>query len=130
LFHIVWGTKYRIPFFSRDTKQKLYKYISSLVTKEEAKLLAIGGTYDHVHLLVQLDSTKSLPTFVRDVKAKSSKFINAENRGLDYFAWQKGYGVFSVSFSMVDTVKNYISKQEEHHQVSKFEDEINFLLRL
>jgi REP element-mobilizing transposase RayT len=120
-FHIVWGTKYRIPFFSSETKRKLYQFIGVLSKREKVRLMAIGGTYDHIHILVQMDVTQSLPTVVRNIKSKSSKFINVESQG---------YSVFSVSPSMLDTIKNYIAKQEEHHQVSKFEDEINFLLQL
>jgi REP element-mobilizing transposase RayT len=83
---------------------------------------AIGGVADHVHLLVGLPATSSLSQVVRELKTLSSKWIH-EELGQGLFAWQEGYGAFTVSASQRETVRNYIENQEQHHRVRSFQDE-------
>ena len=87
----------------------------------------IGGVEDHVHLLVGLRATHRLADVLREVKSASSKWVHDElNKPL--FSWQDGYGAFTVSASRIETVKNYIARQEEHHCKQTFQEEyLNFL---
>lgn len=90
---------------------------------------AIGGTADHVHLLVGLRATNSLAAFVQDIKQTSSRWIH-ETAGAKNFAWQPGYGAFTVSVSNCDAVKSYIANQAEHHRTKTFQEEyVTFLNR-
>jgi putative transposase len=89
-------------------------------------LLAIGGTHNHVHLLLALPPGRSISDVMRDIKANSSRFIRTTSR---LFAWQDGYAAVSVSPSQTSTVKVYIANQEEHHPVRRFEDEYLALLK-
>jgi REP element-mobilizing transposase RayT len=91
--------------------------------------LAIGGVIDHVHVLVSLGPTHRLCDVVRDVKRQSSAWIHDEIRDL-LFTWQDGYGVFSVSPTHLQSVRNYIATQEEHHRSQSFKEEyVEFLKR-
>ena len=82
----------------------------------------VGGTNDHVHLLVGLRATHALATFVQDIKQTSSRWIH-ETIGVKNFAWQPGYGAFTVSVSNCDAVKEYIAHQVEHHRTKTFQEE-------
>lgn len=89
---------------------------------------AIGGVADHVHLLVGLRATACLADVVRDVKSISSRWVHEETGGRE-FAWQEGYGAFTVSASQRDTVREYIARQEEHHRMRTFQEEYVELLK-
>jgi putative transposase len=92
-------------------------------------LLAAGGTQDHIHLLVSLGREWSLADLLRDVKAGSSKWVHHEFPEDQSFAWQSGYGAFSVSASNLGAVKRYIRDQAKHHRTISFQDEFRALLR-
>jgi len=83
-------------------------------------LLAVGGTVNHVHLLISIPSTRTVSEVVRDVKANSSLRIRRWNR---VFSWQDGYGSMSVSPTAIPSVIRYIEHQQEHHRARSFEDE-------
>lgn len=100
--------------------------MGGIVKKENAELVAAGGTTDHVHLLIKIEPIHVLATLVRKIKSNSSKFIN--NEIMQNFAWQEGYGIFSVSSSKVATIKNYIARQELHHKKMSFQEELVLFL--
>ena len=120
--HVIFSAKNRENLISPDIRIPLYKYIHGIVQNEEGKLMEAGGTGNHVHLLISLPPKKSVADFVRTIKTNSSKWVH-EDRGLSSFAWQKGYGLFSVSCSELERVKAYIQNQEEHHKKVSFQDE-------
>jgi REP element-mobilizing transposase RayT len=94
------------------------------ITRNHAgKLLDIGGMPDHVHLLIELSSLDKFSHFVRDLKASSSQWIHKTYPDLAGFAWQEGYCSFSISYSALDAVKNYIQNQKQHHATMTFEEE-------
>ena len=126
-FHIVFGTKDRHPLIADPWRNRLHEYLGGLVRAAEGVPEAIGGTADHVHLLVGLRATHSLATFVQDVKQTSSRWIH-ETIGLKPFAWQQGYGAFTVSVSNCEVVRVYIANQMKHHRTKSFQEEyVNFL---
>jgi putative transposase len=88
---------------------------------------SVGGASDHVHLLVGLRATHSLADVVREIKASSSRWTH-ETIGARDFSWQDGYGAFTVSASKIDSIKDYIARQEEHHRQKTFQEEyVEFL---
>ena len=126
-FHIVWSTKNRMPIIEPPFEKRLYDYIGGIIKKERGLLLSIGGVSDHVHILIQIPVQVSIPDLMRLIKTNSSKFINQtilQNK----FLWQEGYGVFSVSLSKLNVVKNYILLQKKHHEKYSFVDEFSKLL--
>lgn len=107
---------------------KLYKYISGIVESEGGILVAAGGISNHVHLLATLPKTITVSDYLRKIKANSSRWLKEQGSQYRAFGWQDGYGVFSVSPSVMDKVVSYINNQEEHHSKHTFRDEmISFL---
>jgi len=131
-FHIVWSTKGRQPYFSSAGRKRLHNYIKVIIQRRQLRveLIAIGGMEDHIHLLVRMRSAGDIAPIVRYVKSVSSKFVSMNRKGDVLFAWQRKYGVFSVSASHVSRVRHYICHQEEHHERFGYEKELEFLAQL
>ena len=128
-YHIVFGTKYRAPLITPDVRDALYGCMAGILTRRRGTLLAIGGMPEHVHLLVGLRATHSLADIMQKLKANSSRWMNEREPRTDPFAWQVGYGAFSVSESRLTAVRNYIARQEAHHRKVPLDDELQELLR-
>lgn len=126
-YHIVFSTKYRKPTLTAAIRDANYRYITGIIAHKQGQLLEIGGVEDHVHLLTTCSPQFALADLVRDIKANSSKWLHEENRQAD-FAWQTGYAAFTVSRSQLDTVREYIRGQAEHHKRHSFEDEFRTIL--
>lgn len=127
-YHIVFATKYRHPSIKSEFKDKLYEYIGGTLRAKKGQLIEIGGVEDHVHLLARLPPTLAVSDMTRDIKANASKWINEQDQIKRTFEWQIGYSVFTVSYSHVDTVREYIQNQEEHHKKMTFQEEYQAFL--
>ena len=128
--HFIWSTKNREPLIRDDFETDLYAYIGGILRERKHVLLSAGGIADHIHLLVGMHPQQSISDLVRDVKSNSSIWIHKDQTGLSDFAWQSGYGAFSVSQSAVPQVSDYIGNQKEHHSATSFKSEfIKFLDR-
>jgi putative transposase len=123
LFHIVFSTKERQPAIAEPAK--LWTYMAGVARNLDYEAFAIGGTQNHVHLLVRLPSDVSVSQAVQKLKSNSSRWLRENG---SWFGWQEGYGAFSVSASNVDAVRHYIQNQAEHHRRRSFEDEFVALL--
>ena len=98
--------------------------------KKNARLICAGGMFDHVHLYASLPSTISIADFVNAVKSNSSRWVHESFSHKRAFAWQEGYGAFSVSKSEEKKVIKYIRNQNEHHAKRSFKDEfLEFLIQ-
>lgn len=129
-YHIIFATKYRRPSISDNIQERLYKYIGGTLRAKKGHLIEIGGRPDHVHILASLSPSLAVADVVRDVKANSSKWMNEQSDILQTMQWQKGYGTYTVSYSQIENVQQYIRKQEEHHRTRTFQEEyITFLKR-
>ena len=131
-FHLIWSTKNRAPLILPSFCKELYQYIGTVIKSEKSVLLHIGGTKDHLHLLVGITPVNSISYLVRIIKSNSSRFVNQLNivdNQHKKFAWQEGYGSFSVSKSLIDKVGRYIENQEKHHEKFSFEKEYLLLLQ-
>ena len=91
--------------------------------------MRIGGTRNHIHLLLRLKPKHFIPDLIKRIKGSSSKWINTRFDTNERFAWQVGYGIFSVSVSQLSKVKSYIANQKEHHKQISFEEEFTKLLK-
>lgn len=114
LFHIVFGTKNRLPLIPENLKPRLHEYLGGTVRGLGGIAFEVNGMNDHVHLLVKLKPTIKFSDFLRDLKANSSKW--AKQNINENFSWQRRYGGFTVSESQFETVRNYIRNQEQHHK--------------
>jgi putative transposase len=129
LIHLVFSTKNREPQISEELQGSLYSYLGGLVRSVDCSLLAIGGMPDHVHLLVRLHPTTAVAPLVRKIKANSSRWVNDGQGSRRRFAWQSGYGAFSVSESQATAVKQYVAHQKQHHRKRTFREELVEILR-
>ncbi|HET6424037.1 MAG TPA: IS200/IS605 family transposase [Planctomycetaceae bacterium] len=129
LLHIVFSTKHRQPWITEEVAEQLYPYLGGIIRGEQGILYDIGGIEDHVHLYLRWRPSGSLSDLMRDAKAHSSKWIHETFPALENFAWQEGFAAFSVSKSQEPAIKNYISRQREHHKQFDFKTELLKLLR-
>lgn len=127
LYHIVFGTKGRLPLINDELKPRLHEYLGGTARGLDGTAFEINGMNDHVHLLVKLKTTHRLDYFLRDLKANSSKWAKEQTNGK--FEWQHRYGAFTVSQSQFSVVQNYIRNQEQHHAKFDFKQEFETLLR-
>lgn len=127
-YHVVFSTKDRAPFIGAAWRERLHAYIGGVVRNVEGVPEAIGGVADHVHLLIGLRATARLADVVRDLKAVSSRWVHDEI-GERAFAWQEGYGAFTVSASQREAVREYIAAQKDHHRKRTFQEEYLELLQ-
>ena len=128
LFHIVYGTKNRLPLISEAWESELYKQLGRIVSGNHGVPIEINGMPDHTHLLVRIEPVISVSDFLCKLKANSSGWVRRTHQ--PKFRWQRRYGAFSVSESASDAVRTYIRNQKVHHQNQLFEEEYKELLRL
>jgi REP element-mobilizing transposase RayT len=127
--HIVFSTKNREPFLTTAIRNDLFAYIAGILKSLNCITLAINGTEDHIHGLIVMTKTISLSNMMKEVKGGSSRWLNLHVAVKGRFAWQAGYGAFSVSESQIPKVIAYIAGQEEHHRKTTFQDELLMFLR-
>jgi REP element-mobilizing transposase RayT len=126
-YHLIFSTKERAPSILPDLRGRMHAYLGGVIRGIGGVALDIGGTADHVHLVVGLKPTHTLADVLRILKADSSKCVH-EELGVKDFAWQEGYGAFTVSKSDLDAVGKYVQDQEEHHRKRSFQEEYRALL--
>jgi putative transposase len=128
-YHIVFSTKDRVPVIGSAWRERLHGYLGGIVRNVEGVPEAIGGVADHVHMLIGLRAKHCLADVVRDIKAVSSRWVH-EVMSDEAFAWQEGYGAFTVGAPQRESVRDYIARQEEHHRLQTFQEEyLEFLKR-
>ena len=125
--HLIFSTKLRQPLIAPDIRSDLFAYLGGIVRELRGKALIVNGTCDHVHMLIRIRPAQSIAELACVVKANSSGWIR--KKGHNVFAWQAGYGVFSVSESNVPAVTKYIAAQEEHHKRQSFQEEFVAFLK-
>ncbi len=129
LLHAIFSTKFRRKAVSKAWSDDLYAYFGGTAREHEATVLCSGGIVDHVHLLLKVNPKYAISSTIQMLKANSSRWINEGQRCEKKFAWQRGYGAFSVSESLADSVIRYIKNQSEHHRKLTFCEEYLKILR-
>ena len=122
-YHLVFSTKDRVPMIDLQWRARLHEYLGGTVQGLGGYVQGVGGVADHVHLLVSLKATHCLADFMRELKKASSVWVH-EHMNIRPFAWQEGYGAFTVSPSARGQVKRYIDNQEQHHRTRTFREEL------
>ena len=125
--HLVFSTKDRAPVIREDIITDTHAYIGGVVRTLGAIPLQVGGVADHVHILLGIKATHSVANLVQEIKKHSNPWVQERVPG---FAWQPGYGGYSVSPERVSGVIKYIQNQEEHHKSMSFVEERIMLLKL
>jgi putative transposase len=127
--HYVFSTKDRSKIITPELKERLWPYIGGIARENKMRALAVGGTADHVHILLSIPSATPIAKAIQLIKGNSSKWISDTFPGLGDFAWQEGYGAFSISVSGIDETIAYIQSQDEHHRRRTFQEEFLAFLR-
>jgi putative transposase len=128
--HIVFHTKDNVKLIRADIENELFSYMAGILKNYKSIPLQIGGTSDHIHILCTLPKTMAPADLAEEIKKSSSKWIKTKGEHYRNFFWQDGYGGFSVSKSGIDSVKEYILNQKEHHEKVLFIDEYKTLLKM
>lgn len=128
LFHCVFSTKERRRSIAPEVQSRLWAYMGGIARKREMKALAIGGTVDHVHILLSLPSTLPVANAMREIKSESSRWMN-ETCDVKGFEWQEGYGAFTIGSAQLESTVAYISGQEAHHRKRDFQAEFVAFLK-
>jgi len=123
LIHYVFSTKGRCKSITTELRARLHPYLGGIAREHGVKALAVGGTDDHLHVLMSLPATMSVAKAAQLIKGGSSKWVHDTFPAQAAFAWQEGYGAFSIGVSGIPETVRYIERQEEHHRTTSFEDE-------
>jgi REP element-mobilizing transposase RayT len=126
VIHVVFSTKDRRKLISGEFQPRMWAYAAGICRKLGILVHAVGGLEDHIHFLIQVPPTLAVAEAVLAIKSNTSRWANEEGHK---FAWQQGYGAFSVSSSIVPAVVRYIQNQEAHHKKMGFDAEFVALLK-
>ena len=127
--HAVFHIKYNLPKIRRQDKDELCAYIGAIIKDNQSIPIIINGVENHIHILFVLSKNVALAKIIEEIKRHSSRWIKTKGNYYSQFAWQGGYGGFSVSPSLHDKTKRYIRNQEEHHRKMTFKDEYLMFLK-
>ena len=127
LVHVVFATKNREKTLTAAIRERLHAYLAQVANNQGARTYLVNGGLEHVHLLLRLPARRPLSDLVRDLKSNSSGWLRRELS--PNFSWQRGYSAFSVSYSNLGAVYEYIRDQEGHHRRHTYEEELTSLLK-
>lgn len=127
--HVIFSTKNRESLLSDEWRDELFRVLGGITNNLGCQALIVGGVAERVHILFQLGRTISIAAALSKIKSTSSAWVN-QTRSLPMpFHWQAGYAAFSVSQSNLESVREYIRRQPEHHAKQSFQDELREWLR-
>jgi putative transposase len=127
-YHLVFSTKNRVGYIKPEIEARVWAYIGGVARKHKMIAVQVGGIEDHIHALVIAPPIYSPSQIAQFLKVDSSKWIHEEFPTMRGFAWQDGYGAFTVSKSNIADVTDYIKNQREHHRARSFQEEyLSFL---
>ncbi len=123
--HAVFATKHRSPFFTKNNKWKVIKHIKENSKQKDIFIDHINGDKEHLHCLISLNGDQDISSVMQLIKGESSFWINKNNVVPGKFQWADDFYAVSVSESQIEKVRQYISKQEEHHKKRTWQEECN-----
>lgn len=127
-YHIVFSTKNREPWLLPENERQIWAYIGGVARENGMQTIVVGGYNDHLHLLVAIPPVMAVSKAVQMLKGASSRWIHLTFGDMASFAWQDGYGAFTVGLSQVADTVRYIETQREHHRIKTFQEEyLSFL---
>jgi len=130
LLHLVFSTKNRERWIGPDIRPNLHAYLAGACRALHSEAYRVGGTDDHVHIACTLPRTTAVSKLLEETKKASSAWVKQQGSQYAAFAWQAGYGAFSLGQSQLPALLRYVDKQEEHHRQRTFQEEfVEFLKR-
>ncbi|MBN1676190.1 MAG: IS200/IS605 family transposase [Kiritimatiellae bacterium] len=128
LIHAVFSTRRMRPWVGADVRARLYPCVRRIVEARYGRLVRMGGTEDHLHLLVDMRPASLVTRMLRKVKEGSARWIRELFPELRDFDWQQGSGVFSVGRAQQGFVSAYIGSEQQRHRHLSFREEFLLLL--
>jgi putative transposase len=128
-YHIVFSTKNREPWLLPAVESRIWEYIGGVAREHRMQSIITGGYRDHVHIIVSIPPSLAVAKAVQILKGSSSRWIHQTFPDMAAFAWQDGYGAFSVGLSQMNDTVNYIRNQQDHHHGKTFQEEYLAFLR-
>jgi len=125
----VFAVQNRVSLLDKSWRGRLYQYMIAIIQNHDHKVLSIGGTEDHVHILFGQRPTHKTSDLIMQVKRDSSEWINENNFVSGRFNWQEGYGAFSHDKFRIPVLVKYIENQEKHHKKRSFREEYIEILK-
>ncbi|MBK1835475.1 IS200/IS605 family transposase [Roseibacillus ishigakijimensis] len=130
LVHLIFSTKDRYPWFEApELRSRAHAYLAGVVRRCDCEAYRVGGVADHVHLAIRLSRTLTIAGLVKNLKTGSNQWLKEHSPAFQQFAWQQGYGAFSIGMSQKEALLRYIDGQEEHHRNLTFQEEYRSFLR-
>jgi len=123
LVHVVVGTLRQRNFLTSDVRSQLATYLSSVAKSKGSKLVALGGSENHIHFLLALPSKLSIESAILPLKQSSTTWLRQNFEALRSFSWSSGFAAFSISRSQLDSTLLYIQNQEQYHWKKSFQEE-------
>ena len=128
-YHIVFGTKYRIPCLVENQRNLLFRYIWGILNNKKCHLYRINGVDDHIHIFTHIHQSVPLSSIVKNIKLASHAWIKKEKLFPGFKGWQEGYGAFTHHINDKNRLIRYIKNQKEHHKRVSWPDELKALLQ-
>lgn len=128
VIHVIFSTKDRLPHLDKGVRSRLHAYLATVARNAGCEAYRVGGVADHVHLALRLSRTVTVAELIEELKTSSSKWLKTQSSELGSFAWQRGYGCFSVGPTDLESLCAYIDGQEEHHRKRTFQEEFLMFL--
>lgn len=128
-YHVVFSTKNREPWITPSKETRIWEYLGGIARANGMKALQVGGFDDHIHILLALPASISVSKAVQLLKGASSRWIHETDNDMLAFAWQDGYGAFTVGISQIADTTRYIVGQRDHHRTKSFQEEYVHFLR-
>jgi putative transposase len=122
--HFVWGTNNRVQALNTpELRQKVWQHIRENAKKKDLFIDFVNGHAEHCHCLVSLGVDQTISKVMQLIKGESAFWFNKQGLIKQKLEWQDEYFAVSVSESQIETVRNYIKNQEEHHKHKTFQQE-------
>lgn len=113
-----------MPLLDESILAEMHRYLGTTIRDQGWECYRIGGITDHIHMLIRQPRTEKLSDLVGHIKRNSTKWIQTKVERYRDFAWQGGYGAFSIGYSQIKEVTQYI----EHHNKMTFQEEYRAIL--
>jgi len=114
--HITWHVKGNRPVLQDEVEIQLHRFLRGKAMESPGVYFHdVGGTDDHVHLVVSVPPTLPLAEWIGTLKGSSSHFINHRIANQKVLSWQEGYGVVSFGTKDLPWVLAYVRNQRTHH---------------
>lgn len=115
--HVAWTVRDRAPLIDVRLAEFLCRFLRDVARQERAHILEVGLVSTHIHLLVRLHPTTTIPRLMQRLKGGSSVIAGREYRSSDghELKWERGYSIHTVGAKSLEAVRKYLRSQHLHH---------------